>query len=52
MKYLMHESMILNGFLDELHAIVYDGDISEENRLLTLLESDTIEKARDFVSFA
>mmetsp|Transcript_48165 Transcript_48165/g.102453 ORF Transcript_48165/g.102453 Transcript_48165/m.102453 type:complete len:228 (+) Transcript_48165:63-746(+) len=52
MKYLMHESMILNGFLDEIHAIVYDGDITEDNRLLTLVESDAIEKARNFVSFA
>ncbi|KAL7547706.1 hypothetical protein ACHAWF_010984 [Thalassiosira exigua] len=52
MKYLLHEAMILNGFLDELHAIVYEGDISEQNRLLTLVESDAIEKARDAVSFA
>ncbi|KAL7536977.1 hypothetical protein ACHAXR_007516 [Thalassiosira sp. AJA248-18] len=51
MKYLMHESMILNGFLDELHSIVYEGGVSEENRLLTLVESDAIEKARDAVSF-
>ncbi|KAL7433815.1 hypothetical protein ACHAXH_005909 [Discostella pseudostelligera] len=51
MKYLMHESMILNGFLDELHSIVYEGDISTENRLLTLVDSDAIEKARDAVSF-
>lgn len=52
MKYMLHESIILNGFLDELHAIVYGGDTSEENRLLTLVESDAIEKARDVVSFA
>lgn len=51
MKYLMHESMILNGFLDEVHSIVYEGDVSEENRLLTLMESDNIEKARDAISF-
>ena len=52
MKYLLHESMILNGFLDEIHSIVYEGDISTENRLLTLADSDAIEKARDAVSFA
>jgi DNA polymerase III gamma/tau subunit len=51
MKYLMHESMIVNGFLDELHSIVYEGDINTENRLLTLVDSDAIEKARDAVSF-
>lgn len=51
MQYLMHESMILNGFLDEMHSIVYDGDTAEENRLLTLVDSDAIEKARDAVSF-
>mmetsp|Transcript_20902 Transcript_20902/g.43946 ORF Transcript_20902/g.43946 Transcript_20902/m.43946 type:complete len:238 (+) Transcript_20902:228-941(+) len=52
MKYLMHESMILNGFLDELHAIVYEGDVIDENRLLTLQEPNDIEKAREVVSFA
>ncbi len=51
MKYLMHESMILNGFLDELNAIVYEGDISEQNRLLTLVDDDAIEKSRDAISF-
>lgn len=51
MKYLAHESMILQGFLDELNAIVFDGDISQENRLLTLVEDDAIEKARGLVSF-
>jgi hypothetical protein len=44
--------MILNGFLDELHAIVYGGDISVENRLLTLVDSDAIEKARGAISFS
>lgn len=48
----MHESMILNGFLDELHAIVYEGDVIDENRLLTLQEPNAIEKAREVVSFA
>lgn len=52
MKYLMHESMVLNGFLDELHSIVYEGDISAENRLLTLADSDAIDNARVAVSFS
>lgn len=50
-KYLMHESVILNGFLDELKAIVFDGDISEANRLLTLVDDNDIEKNREAISF-
>ena len=38
MKYLLHESIVLDGFLDQLEAIVFEGDIAEENRLLTLPE--------------
>ena len=52
-RYLIDESMILNGFLDELNSIVNEGDVSEEKRLLTLPEPcDAIEKAREAVSFA
>jgi hypothetical protein len=51
-KYLMHESMILNGFLDELNAIVYEGDVSEENRLLTLpAPGNQLDAARDAIAF-
>jgi hypothetical protein len=52
MKYLMHESIILNGFLDELQGIVNGGDIIVENRLLTLVDSNAIDKARGAVSFS
>lgn len=38
-------------FLDELKAIVFDGDISEANRLLTLVDDNDIEKNRDAISF-
>jgi hypothetical protein len=51
MKYLMHESIKLNGFLDELQGIVNGGDIGVENRLLTLVDSNAIDKARGAVSF-
>ena len=51
-KYLMHESIVLNGFLDELHEIVYGGEVSPENRLLTLVDVDVIEKARGAISFS
>jgi hypothetical protein len=52
MKYLMHESIVLNGFLDELHEIVYGGEVNPENRLLTLVDADVIEKARGAISFS
>jgi hypothetical protein len=52
MKYLMHESIVLNGFLDELHEIVYGGEVNPENRLLTLVNADVIEKARGAISFS
>eukprot|EP00956_Cyclotella_meneghiniana_P030501 scaffold76947_cov59-Cyclotella_meneghiniana.AAC.4 len=53
MKYLLHESIVLNGFLDQLDAIVFEGDVAEKNRLLTLPEpGDQILNARDVLSFS
>lgn len=52
MKYLMHESIVLNGFLDELYEIVFGGEVNPENRLLTLVDADVIEKARGAISFS
>ena len=53
MKYLLHESIVLNGFLDQLEAIVFEGDVAEKNRLLTLPEPrDHIAKARNVLSFS
>jgi hypothetical protein len=52
-KYLLHESIVLNGFLDQLESIVFEGVIAEKNRLLTLPEpADQIQKARDVLSFS
>lgn len=52
MNYMMQESQVLLGILDELDKIVYDGDIAMENRLLILEQPDAIEKARELLSFA
>merc|ERR1719382_112796 len=51
MQYLAAESVVLNGFLDEIQAIVYDGDIAEGNRLLTLNDASILQNARSVVSF-
>lgn len=51
MQYLAAESVIMNGFLDEIQAIVYDGDIAEDNRLLTLDDESVLQNARSAVSF-
>lgn len=53
MDYMMNESTILLGILDELDKIVKEGDIEIEDRLLILEEpGDAIEKARELLSFA
>jgi len=53
MDYMMTESTILLGILDELDKIVKEGDIKVEDRLLVLEEpGDAIEKSRELLSFA
>ena len=53
LQYLIQESVILNGFLDELDSVVNEGDVSEENRLFVLEEpGDAIESARKAISFS
>lgn len=50
--YIMQESVILEGILDELHQCAFDEEIEEENRLLILREpKDAIENARDALAF-
>jgi len=52
-KYLMHESEMLNGLLDELQSIVDGGDVNEVDRLLVLPEpGDAIDRARDTIAFS
>jgi hypothetical protein len=51
--YMMHEGVIIQGVLDELHQCAFDEAIEEENRLLLLPEpKDAIEKVRDALAFA
>ena len=54
LQYLIQESVILNGFLDELQAISLEGDVKEEDRLFVVREesSGAIEQARNAISFS
>jgi hypothetical protein len=53
MKYMLQESVLLNGILDELNACVVNGDIRECDRLLVLPKpGNAIENARDALAFA
>ena len=50
--YMIHESSILDGILDELQVMAFDESISLENRLLTLPEpQNAIDKARELIAF-
>lgn len=52
-SYLMQESIIVNGVLDELHQCAFDDAVSEPDRLLLLpeRETDAIDKARNALAF-
>eukprot|EP00978_Attheya_sp_CCMP212_P043115 scaffold275645_cov54-Attheya_sp.AAC.2 len=53
MKYMLQESVLLNGILDELNAAVVNGDIRECDRLLVLPKpGNAIENARDVLAFS
>jgi len=50
--YMMQESVVVNGVLDELQQCVFDESIEEANRLLALEEpKDAIDRARDALAF-
>ena len=49
--YLMQESVIIQGILDELHQCAFDDSVEEENRLLIPEPKDGIELARSSLSF-
>lgn len=52
-SYLMQESVIINGILEELQECATQNDIAEKDRLLLLPEpQDAIEKARDSLAFS
>ena len=53
MKYLMHETIILEGVLDTLDEIITDQNIPETDRLLKLkTPGDALQVARDTLSFS
>ena len=51
--YMLQETVIVGGILDELHQCAFDDQIEEENRLLELSDpnKDAIEQARAALSF-
>lgn len=52
MSYLIHESSVLSGMLDQLDDIAFDTSIDEKDRLLTLHEpGDAINIVRESLSF-
>lgn len=52
-SYLMQESVIVEGLLNELDVCAFDESVPEPNRLLILQEpKDAIEKARDALAFS
>ena len=51
--YMMQESVIVEGILQELDLCAFDEKVPEEDRLLILKEpKDAIEKARDALAFS
>ena len=51
MEYLMEESNILNGMLDQLDEIAHDTSIDRSDRLLSLKDERGIEAVRETLSF-
>ena len=53
MQYLMQESVVLNGLLDQLDEIAADQSINESDRLICLKDpGDAILVARETLSFS
>lgn len=52
-SYLMQETVVVQGILDELQQCAMDESVAEEHRLLLLPEpKDAIDRARDSLAFA
>jgi hypothetical protein len=52
MDYLMGETLIINGMLDQLDEIAFDNSIDEKDRLILLHEpGDAIDVVRESLSF-
>lgn len=50
-QYLMQESVLIQGVLDELEQCAKDDSIAVKDRLILLEEEDAIEKAREALAF-
>jgi hypothetical protein len=47
LRYVLQESILLHGVLDELSALAFDVEAEQEKRLLRLQDASVIEKARE-----
>jgi len=50
-SYIMQESVVVDGILEELQRMVDEADVKPEDRLLVLEQPDSIEAAREELSF-
>ena len=49
LPYLLQESVILHGLLDELHTLAYTEEIDIENRLVQFKDETVLENAREIL---
>jgi len=50
-SYMMQESVILHGVLDEFNKVSFEGDVTDENRLL-VMDEDCVQELRSTLSFS
>lgn len=47
LQYILQESVMLHGILDELNTIAFEADVEDDSKRLLLVEDGAIDKARE-----